>query len=312
LLTITVKRKSVLIKEQKATCSRKFRWLDVDADTILLTLTGGKPWHQQKSVMKGTLEAASEFFELSTEHKEKFASADVQQPIRYDTSSRDGISTARSLLKHYANPLEDWVQFWPINPPTYRKKMGDYAAEIQGVSMQLMEAIFEGLGLGPLYLQEKLENGVQFLALNNYPQFSLCGDKVGLASHSDYGFITILLQSSAGLEVMHHEDDTLTAVPAIPGALHVHIGDNLEVLSNGQLKSLVHRAILNPDESRISIASTHGLSMNEKVHCAKELVDEEHPEMYKESSFQDFLDFLPSNMNNYKRFVESLKIDRDE
>jgi len=120
LLTITVKRKSVLIKEQKATCSRKFRWLDVDADTILLTLTGGKPWHQKKSVMKGALEAASEFFELSTEHKEMFASADIQQPIRYDTSSRDGISTARSLLKHCANPLEDWVQFWPINPPTYR------------------------------------------------------------------------------------------------------------------------------------------------------------------------------------------------
>ena len=53
--------------------------------------------------------------------------------------------------------------------------------------------------------------------------------------------------------------------------------------------------------------------MDEKVHCAKELVDEKHPEMYKESSFQDFLDFLPSNHeNNYKRFVESLKIDRDE
>ncbi|RLM74870.1 hyoscyamine 6-dioxygenase-like [Panicum miliaceum] len=207
-----------------------------------------------KSVMKGALEAASEFFKLSTEHKEKFASADVQQPIRYDTSSRDGISTARSLLKHYANPLKDWVQFCPINPPTYMKKMGDYAVEIQGVSMQLMEATFEGLGLGPLYLQEKLENGVQFLALNNYPQFSHCGDK-----------------SSPGLEVMHHEDDTWTAVPAIPGAFHVHIGDNLEVLSNGQLKSLVHRTILNPDESRISIASIHGLSMDEKVYCAKEL-----------------------------------------
>ena len=32
--------------------------------------------------------------------------------------------------------------------------MGGYAAEIQGVSMQLMEAIFEGLGLGPLYLRK--------------------------------------------------------------------------------------------------------------------------------------------------------------
>ncbi|CAO2036941.1 unnamed protein product [Urochloa humidicola] len=263
-----------------------------------------------KSVMKGALEAASEFFELSPEYKESFASTDIRRPIRYDTSSRDGISKARSFLKHYANPLEDWVQYWPMYPPSYRKKMGEYTVEIQRVSMQLMDAILQGLGLSPLYMQEKLEKGVQFLALNNYPQFSHRGDKVGLAAHSDYGFLTVLLQSSPGLEVMPHGDDAWTAVPLIPGALHVHVGDHLEVLSNGQLKSLVHRAIINPDEARISIASIHGLSMDEKVHCAEELVDEENPEMYRESSFQDFLDFLPSNINNYKRFVESLKIDR--
>lgn len=70
--------------------------------------------------MKDALEVAFEFFELSKEHKEKLASLDIQQPIRYDTSSRDGISVARSFLKHYANPLEDWVQFWPMDPPTYR------------------------------------------------------------------------------------------------------------------------------------------------------------------------------------------------
>ena len=188
--------------------------------------------------------------------------------------------------------------------------MGDYAVEIQRVSMQLMDAILQGLGLEPLYLQEKLENGVQFLALNNYPQFSHQGDKVGLAPHSDYGFLTILLQSSPGLEVTPHDENTWKAVPVVPGALHVHIGDHLEVLSNGQIKSLVHRAILNPDEARISIASIHALPIDEKVRCAEELVDEKHPEMYRESSFQDFLDFLPSNINNYKRFVESLKIDR--
>lgn len=187
--------------------------------------------------------------------------------------------------------------------------MGEYAAEIQRVSMQLMEAILQGLGLGPSYLEEKLEKGVQFVAVNNYPQFSHQGDKVGLAAHSDYGFLTILLQSSPGLEVMHHEDDAWTAVPVIPGALHVHIGDQLEVLSNGRIKSLVHRAVLNPYEARISIASIHGLDMDEKVHCAEELVDKHHPRMYRGSSFQDFLDFLPLNINKYKRFIDSLKID---
>jgi hypothetical protein len=70
--------------------------------------------------MNGALEAASEFFQLSTERKEEFASDDIRQPIRYDTSSRDGISMSRSFLKHYANPLDDWIKFWPTQPPTYR------------------------------------------------------------------------------------------------------------------------------------------------------------------------------------------------
>ncbi|CAM0902311.1 unnamed protein product [Alopecurus aequalis] len=264
-----------------------------------------------RSVMTGALEAASEFFDMSAERKEVFASDDIRSPIRYDTSAQDGISKSRAFLKHYANPLEEWINFWPMQPATYRKKMGKYAVEIQRLSVQLMGAIVQGLGLGPMYLQEKLTGGLQFMALNNYPQgSSQAGDTVGLAPHSDYGFITILLQSSPGLEVMHHQDDVWTPVPVIPGALHVHLGDHLEVLSNGRLRSLVHRAILNTDESRISVASIHGLPMDEKVGCAEELVDKRHPKMYRESSFHDFLDFLPTNVKSYRRFVETLKIDR--
>jgi hypothetical protein len=31
--------------------------------------------------------------------------------------------------------------------------------------------------------------------------------------------------------------------------------------------------------------------------------------MYRESSFRDFLDFLPTNVKTYRRFVQTLKID---
>ncbi|KAF7019373.1 hypothetical protein CFC21_032550 [Triticum aestivum] len=264
-----------------------------------------------KSAMDGALEAASEFFDMPAERKAAFACADIRSPVRYDTSSKDGISKARSFLKHYANPLDHWVDSWPTQPATYRKKMGTYAVEIHKLSMQLTGAIVQGLGLCPMHLQEKLGAGMQFMGLNNYPQgSSRAGDTVGLAPHSDIGFITILLQSSPGLEVTHHDDGGVwTPVPAIPGALHVDLGDHLEVLSNGRLRSLLHRAILNTDEARISIASIHGAAMDEKVGCAEELVDERHPRMYRESSFHDFLDFLPTNVKAYRRFVETLKID---
>lgn len=69
--------------------------------------------------MKGALEAASEFFEMPSESKAKFSSPDISKPVRYDCSN-DGINKSRSFLKHYAHPLDEWIQFWPVEPPSYR------------------------------------------------------------------------------------------------------------------------------------------------------------------------------------------------
>ena len=71
-------------------------------------------------VMDCAVEAASDFFKLPSETKEEFASEDLRQPVRYDTSSKDSISMSRAFLKHYAHPLSDWVQYWPEKPPIYR------------------------------------------------------------------------------------------------------------------------------------------------------------------------------------------------
>jgi isopenicillin N synthase-like dioxygenase len=73
-----------------------------------------------QSVMDCAVEAASDFFKLPSEAKEEFASEDLRQPVRYDTSSKDSISMSRAFLKHYAHPLSDWIQYWPEKPPIYR------------------------------------------------------------------------------------------------------------------------------------------------------------------------------------------------
>ncbi|OEL25420.1 Protein DOWNY MILDEW RESISTANCE 6 [Dichanthelium oligosanthes] len=260
-------------------------------------------------VMDGAVEAASGFFELPSETKEEFASEDLRQPVRYDTSSKDSISVSRAFLKHYAHPLDDWIQYWPQQPPIYREYMGKYAAEVRRVVLQLMEAILEGLGLGKGYLNEKFHEGSQLMSVNSYPKASQSATAIGLAPHSDYGFLTILLTSCRSLEVVDLSSNTWKTVQQLPHALHVHIGDHMEVLSNGRMKTVVHRALLNPEEARISIASIHGFALHEKVTCAKELVDEENPPKYKESSFSDFLDHLTANMDNkHRNFLESLRM----
>lgn len=111
---------------------------------------------------------------------------------------------------------------------------------------------------------------------------------------------------------MDHETKVWKVVLQPLGTLHVHIEDHLEVLSNGKFRTVVQRPMLNSENSRASVASIHGLAMNEKVTSAEELVDEQNPAMYKESSFRDFLDFLPTNNINNKSYVESLRIGASE
>lgn len=182
--------------------------------------------------------------------------------------------------------------------------MGKYCAEVR----KLMGTITESLGIGPKYLGRKMEDGMQVVAVNGYPPCPEPDMALGLPPHSDYTCLTILLQSSPGLEIFDTDDGNWKLVPDLHGALQVQIGDHFEVLSNGLYKSVVHRATLNCETTRISIASLHSLGMDDKMETAKELVDETHPKRYKESSFRDFLDFLETNdIADGKSFIDTLK-----
>ncbi|KAJ0970689.1 hypothetical protein J5N97_018648 [Dioscorea zingiberensis] len=262
-----------------------------------------------RSVMKEALEAALDFFESSADEKEALESNDVRKPVRYGTSFKDGNSESRCFLKQYAHPLQEWIPFWPTSPPHYREKMGKYAVEVRRVALQLINAILESLGVDTANLNNQLEGGMQVMAVNFYPQCPKPDLMLGFPAHYDYGCLTILHQNCQGLQIIGVDGEDWEAVPEFPGALHVHIGDHMEVLSNGRYKSVLHRAVLNPEEKRVSVASIYGFPMDEKVTAAKEMVDEQHPRRYKESSFRDFLDYIDINdITEGKSFIDSLKL----
>lgn len=192
-----------------------------------------------------------------------------------------------------------------INSFFFREKTGKYAETIHKLSIQLMEVIFESLGLMPNYLKDEMEEGMQVMAVNCYPACPEQELVLGMPPHSDYGFLTIISQNCQGLEVMDKERRWVS-VPAVDGVLLVHVGDHLEVMSNGRYKSVVHRATVNAEKRRISIASLHSLAIEKKVRPAPELVDEQHPKAYEDISFKDFLDFLSVNdITKKKRFLET-------
>lgn len=153
--------------------------------------------------------------------------------------------------------------------------MGTYAQALHMFQKMVVEVVFESLGLNPNYLHEELEEGSQVMAVNCYPPCPEPDLVLGMPPHSDYGYLTILTQNHQGLEVMDH-NKMWHPVPLVEGALIILLGDQMEVISNGHYKSPIHRATVNSEKNRISIASLHSLSFDRKVRPAHELVDEQH------------------------------------
>uniref|UniRef100_A0A7N0T0J6 Fe2OG dioxygenase domain-containing protein n=1 Tax=Kalanchoe fedtschenkoi TaxID=63787 RepID=A0A7N0T0J6_KALFE len=262
-----------------------------------------------EAVVEGALNCATDFFNLPAEEKMQIMSDDVREPVRYGTSLNhviDKIHFWRDFIKHYSHPISDWIDLWPSNPPSYKEKMGAYATAVQALQVRIMHIILESLGLDPNRLDSELEHGSQVMAVNCYPACPQPELALGMPPHSDYGSLTILLQSNPGLQIIDQENNWVS-VPLNNGALIVHLGDQMEVMSNGAYKSVVHRAIVSSATRRLSIASLHSLGLQRRIGPMQDLVDEDHPASYGEFSFGDFLEFLSRNDITKGRFIDTLR-----
>lgn len=271
-----------------------------------------------EDILHGALDAATAFFDLPVHDKSGLVSDDVTQPVRYSTISEVAngeVKIRRHVLKQYSHPLQTWIDKWPSKPLQYREKMAKYAAEVWKLESELTEAITESLGLGRGYLTSWMEQGFEMMALNYYlPCVSSedggGGGAVCCAAHTDYTLVTVLLAGREGLEELDRESGSWCPVPHSPaGSLVVHVGNYLEVVSNGRYRAAVHRVVSGRGDAaaRVSVASLPSFAMDERVEVAKELVGECRPAMYRGSTLREFIEFLSAGRRG-SDFMESLKI----
>ncbi|MCT8352680.1 MULTISPECIES: 2OG-Fe(II) oxygenase family protein [Photorhabdus] len=87
-----------------------------------------------------------------------------------------------------------------------------------------------------------------------------------MGAHTDYEFFTLLLQDSPGLFYRMNNNEPWQAIPAMKNSLLLIAGDVLEVLSNGEIRSLIHRVLANGDE-RYSFAFF--MNFNPDIHLKR-------------------------------------------
>lgn len=143
---------------------------------------------------------------------------------------------------------------WPAELPNFHQTVTRYNGALVGLAKQLVKAISVALGNGPDELDTYFERPTTFLRMLYYPPQppQSPDDLFGSAPHTDYGFITILLQDEVGgLQVRNTAGDWIDA-PHMPGAFVMNTADILHRWSNGHFISTPHRVINRSGRARYS------------------------------------------------------------
>ncbi|XP_058090638.1 protein DOWNY MILDEW RESISTANCE 6-like [Magnolia sinica] len=243
--------------------------------------------------MEEMISAVEGFFSLPWEEKVKYASDNVMSPVRYGTSLNTSVAHVRhwrDYLRHYCHPIEKNFHLWPDNPPSYREVTKEYTKALWRLILDLAGAVSEGLGLEKDYLEKFMGQGFQPIANNYYPKCPEPHLTLGLAAHSDHGCLTILMDNGVeGLQVKHN--DEWVPVRHVPGSFIVNLGDTIQIMSNGRYESVEHRAVVNEERARISVAVGSGPELDAILAPASQLVDEDGGPKYKPVVYKDYVKY---------------------
>ncbi|KAF5937488.1 hypothetical protein HYC85_024994 [Camellia sinensis] len=240
-----------------------------------------------EELMDDTMSLFKEFFDMPVEDKAAYYSEDKSKSFRLYTS-------------------EDHIQSWPEKPARYREVVGTYSAEVRKLSLRILDLICEGMGIEMGYFADELSK-IQSLVINHYPPCPNPSLVLGVRGHCDPNLITILQQDVYGLQIFKGEQ--WVGVESLPHAFVINIANQLEMISNGKLKSVKHRAVTNSSIARTSIVTFISPSRECVIEPAKALVSVCSPPLFKAVRYKEFSDtYMAKTHDPNSTVVESYKL----
>ena len=148
------------------------------------------------------------------------------------------------------------VNQWPVDFPPLQADLTPYYDAVCSVARRVMAALAVSLNQTADFFDEAYAKPLARGQLVYYPASTKedeAEERFGVAPHTDFGALTVLLQdSSGGLQVRAKSGKWIEA-PPVPGTLVCNIGDLLARWSNNRFASTVHRVINRSKRARYSI-----------------------------------------------------------
>jgi anthocyanidin synthase len=213
--------------------------------------------------------AGTGFFALPIDAKEAYANDPAAGRLQgYGSRLATNASGQREwedYLFHLLHPdgLADHT-LWPAHPPDYVAATREFGRRVRELASSLLAILSLGLGLSSSNKLEdelttnddasskhKKEDLLLQLKINYYPRCPQPELAVGVEEHTDVSALSFILHNGVpGLQV-RHAGRWVTA-RSEPGTMIVHVGDALEILSNGRYTSVLHRGLVNREAVRVS------------------------------------------------------------
>ncbi|KAL8692118.1 MAG: hypothetical protein Q9218_002786 [Villophora microphyllina] len=197
----------------------------------------------------------------------------------------------------------DWPNKWPKSLPGFQTFYENYYEQCETVCLTLIKALEEGLGVYDGCITKRCVPSGTDLRLTHYNKIPLeeitTGRKIRIASHSDFGIITLLFQDGVGgLEVQDRSNPDLESfIPVRPTndtEMVINLGATMQRWTNDKLFGGIHRVAM-PEglkgingssdimiPGRTSIAYLFKAKKEVSVGPIAAFVDEKHPAKYPE------------------------------
>ena len=147
------------------------------------------------------------------------------------------------------HPLAQYMadNVWPSEVEGFRETFSELYAAFEEAGGRVLKAIAIHLGLPREFFAATVEDGNSVMRLLRYPPLegAEAEGAIRAAAHGDINTITLLLGAEeAGLELLTRQGEWKAVAPP-EGALVINVGDMLDRLTNGKLRSTTHR-VVNP------------------------------------------------------------------
>ncbi|KAL2516546.1 2-oxoglutarate (2OG) and Fe(II)-dependent oxygenase superfamily protein [Forsythia ovata] len=256
-----------------------------------------------KPTRKATFDVLKELFDLPLEIKLKNRSNKpyhgyVGQHALVPLYESLGIDNALALgkIQNFTNLM------WPNGNPTFSETIQSFSEKLSELDQIVRRMIVESLGVEK-YMDEHMESTDYLVRMQKYDEPRSNETKLGLTSHTDKNIVTILYQNEVtGLEVLTKDGQWINVEPSLDSFI-VMIGDSFLAWSNGRLHSAFHRVMMTGNEARYSIGLFSIPKAGYMIKAPEEMVDEEHPLLFKPFDHVEFLDFYYSEAGRKLQFA---------